>query len=194
MDKADTKATPEAADPFDPDTLRVQGLADVEVEKVLTHVPTRRPGRTEFFRVHPEYVLDTLILEREDGIDRETYLVAPEVQDLVMHELRKVRLFVCINKRGTVFMWPAKLPRDDTDRGGAWARTALQVAEQAKGLWVKMWGNRDLGAYEMVRAKGDLGDPQWPEKSFRDLLALAFRERRIDRPDHPVIRELAGEL
>jgi hypothetical protein len=46
----------------------------------------------------------------------------------------------------------------------------------------------------MVVAKGDLGEPQWPDKTFRDLLELAFRDRRIDRADHPVIRELAGEL
>ena len=46
----------------------------------------------------------------------------------------------------------------------------------------------------MCRAKGDLGEPQWPDKSFRDLLEIAFRCNLIDRPDHPVISELAGEL
>ena len=72
--------------------------------------------------------------------------------------------------------------------------TALQAAEQAKALWVQMWWNRDLGAYEMARAKGDLGSPQWPDKSFRDLLEIGFRHNLIDWADHPVIRELAGEL
>ena len=57
-----------------------------------------------------------------------------------------------------------------------------------------MHWERDLGGYEMQRAKGDLGEPQWPEKSFRDLLEIAFRHNLIDRPDHPVIRELAGEM
>ena len=186
--------TPERVDPFDPEALRVQGLADLGVEKVLMHVPVRRPNRTEFFRTHPDYVLDTLVLERDDEADRETYIVDPSVRDLMPDELRWVRLFVAMNKRKTLFIWPAKLPRDDNRRGEAWAKSALQAAEQAKSLWVKVYGNRDLGAYEMVVAKGDLGEPQWPDKTFRDLLELAFRDRRIDRADHPVIRELAGEL
>jgi hypothetical protein len=61
---------------------------------------------------------------------------------------------------------------------------------------VRMLGNRDLGAYEPIRARGELGDPVWPAgKTFRDLLKLAFPpDRYIDTPHHPVIRELAGEL
>jgi hypothetical protein len=184
----------EPADPFDPETLRVGALADIEVERVLNTVPVRRPNRTEFFRVHRDYVVDMFVLEREDGMDRETYLVQSNVQDLVLPELRKVRLFVCINKRGTVFLWPVKLPREDVNTGRRWQQSALQVAEQAKTLWVKMAGNKDLGAYEMFRAKGDLGEPQWPDKSHRDLIEIAFRDHLIDRSDHPVILELAGEL
>jgi hypothetical protein len=182
------------ADPFDPEALRVNALADVDVEKILSAVPVRRPNRNEFFRVHPEFVTNTLVLERQDGLDRETYLVQRDMQDLVAHELRRVRLFVVINKRGTVFLWPAKLPREDNDAGRRWAETALQAAEQAKTLWVKMHGSRDLGGYEIFRAKGDLGEPQWPDKSFRDLIEIAFRHRLINRADHPVIRELAGEI
>jgi hypothetical protein len=184
------------ADPFDPEALRVNALADVDVEKILTAVPVRRPGRNEFFRVHPDpkFVTDTLVLEREDGMNRETYLVLPEFRDLVAQELRPVRLFVAINKRGTVFLWPAKLPRADHDAGRRWAETALQVAEEAKKLWVKMFGDKALGGYVLFRAKGDFGEPQWPDKTFRDLIAIAFRDNLIDCADHPVIRELAGEI
>jgi hypothetical protein len=184
----------EPSDPFDPAALRVGAVADIAVERVLTVVPVRKPKRDEFFRVHPEYVVDTFVLEREDGMDRETYLVRPEFQHLVLAELKKVRLFTAINKRGTSFLWSAKLPREDTDAGRRWAETALAAAEEAKTLWVKMVASRDLGGYEYFRAKGDLGDPQWPDKSHRDLIELAFRGRVIDRADHVVIRELAGEV
>lgn len=144
--------------------------------------------------MHPDFVSDALLLERDDGLDRESYLVTPEVQHLVFPELRRTRLFVAITKRGTVFLWPVKLPGDDNDRFRRMADTALQAAEQAKSLWVKVVWNRDLGGYEMFRAKGDLGEPQWPEKSFRDLIEIAFRLNLISTEDHPVIRELAGEL
>lgn len=188
-----------SVDPFDPAQLRVGALAaDIEVEKVLTAVPVRKPARTEFFRVHPDpdYTVDVLLLERtsNSGMDRDSYLVTPEVQHLVSSELRTARLFTAIDKYGNVFLWSVKLPSTDNDRIHRIADTALQCADQARTLWVKMAWNGRLGGYEMSRAKGDLGDPQWPGRSFRDLIEIAFRNFLVDRPDHEVIRELAGEL
>ena len=181
-------------DPFDPAALRVEGMAGIEVEQVLTAVPVRKPKRNEFFRVHPEHVLDTLVLERDTGMDKEIYLVAPEIQHLVLPELRRTRLFVAINKHGTVFLWPLKLPLEGNDTGRRVFDTALQGATDAQRTWVKLAWDRGLGGYELFRAKGDLREPQWPDKSFRDLLEIAFRHYRIDREDHDVVRELAGEL
>ena len=191
-----TAVSDESADPYDLAALHIGSLADIDVEKVMTTVPVRRPHRTEFFRVHPEpdYVADTLAIEYDDGRERETYLVRSNVAGLIAQDVRPVRLHVCINKRQAVFIWPAKLPQDGNDAGRRWAESALMAAEEGKRLWVKLAGNRDLGAYEYFRAKGDLGDPQWPDKSFRDLVEMAFRDRDINRADHPVIRALAGEL
>ncbi|MGZ3387351.1 MAG: hypothetical protein ACXVB5_20905 [Isosphaeraceae bacterium] len=93
-----------------------------------------------------------------------------------------------------MFIWPIKLPLEGNDSGRRIFDTASQIAEQAKTRWVKQVWNRGLGGYEMFKAKGDLGEPQWPDKSFRDLLALAFGNYLIDHPSHEVIRELNGEL
>ena len=132
-------------------------------------------------------------MERDTGMEAETYLVTPEVQHLVSTELRQVRLFTAINKHGTVFLWPVSSPRRQRpyppDR-----RHRSPVRGAGQNPWVKMHWEPDLGGYEMQRAKGDLGEPQWPDKSLRDLIELAFRHHLIDRPDHPVIRELAGEI
>ena len=86
------------------------------------------------------------LLERDDGMDKEAYLVDPEVQHLVLPELRPVRLFTAITKHGEVFLWPVKLPSDDNDRFRRMADSALQAAEQAKTLWVKLVWDRHLGA------------------------------------------------
>jgi hypothetical protein len=189
----DGKAGP-TFDPFDPEALRVSSMAGIEVEQVLTTVPVRKPKRTEFFRVHPDHVLDTHLLERDTGMEKDSYLVTPEVQHLVVSELRPVRLFTAITKHGTVFLWPVKLPTDENDRLRRTSDSALQGADQAKTLWTKLVWNRHLGAYELFKAKGDLGEPQWPDKSFRDLIEIAFRSNLIDRGDHEVIRELSGEI
>ncbi len=124
-------------DPFDPQMLRVEAIADIEVEQVLTTLPVRKPKRNEFFRVHPghNYAVDMYLLERDTGMDKESFLVAPEVQHLVVPELRRVRLFTAINKHGNAFLWPVKLATGDNDRIHRVTDSALLCAEQAKSLW-----------------------------------------------------------
>jgi hypothetical protein len=50
-----------------------------------------------------------------------------------------------------------------------------------------------LGAYDVFEATGQLGEPEWPTVPFRELLRVAFKDRLIDRADHPVLRRLRGE-
>ena len=50
------------------------------------------------------------------------------------------------------------------------------------------------GMYDVYEATGDLAEPIWPEISFRDALELAFRKRRIDSDDHPILKSLRGEV
>jgi hypothetical protein len=94
-----------------------------------------------------------------------------------------------------VFLWPAKLPTVDGSRAAqSWYMSGLQAAEEAKKCWVKIMGNRQIGAYDIIRARGDLGDPQWPDHSFESLIKLAFRDNLIDSADHAVVRDLYGDI
>ena len=183
-------------DPFDPESLRVHASDGIETERMLSAVPVRKPRRSDWVRVNPDptFCIDVRILERENGMEKESYLVPPEMAHMVAEETRVTRLFSAMTKRGLLFLWPVKLPIEGNDTGRRIYETALQATEHAKTKWVRVAWNRELGGYELFLAKGDLGEPQWSEKSFRDLLALAFATNIIDRPDHPVIRELNGEL
>lgn len=185
----------EASDPFDLDALRATAMPEVDVARVTLKVPVRRPKREEFFRVHPDpdYSIDWWVIEWDGPDGRETYWITRELYAEYAKDCRTVRIFTCINKHGTVFLWPAKLPTDNQGARG-WAESGLQVADLAVQLWVKMFGNRNLGAYEMVKAQGDLGEPVWPDKPFKDLLKRAFDGALIDRPDHPVLKEINGEM
>jgi hypothetical protein len=66
--------------------------------------------------------------------------------------------------------------------------------ETAKTKWTKMKSNMDAGYYEVFTAKGNLGEPTWPDTGINELLAIALRNRVISTMDHAVIKRLNGEL
>jgi hypothetical protein len=187
---ADTSST---LNPFDPAALRMdQSFADtVEVKKLLTTVPVRKPSKQEFVRVHPHsaYRLPAGIIEVKE--DRETYLVTPKMIAVVNDLYAPVTLFTAINRRGTVFLWPVKLPRSD-GRHNEWHRSAAEAAERAMKEWLRISANMSLAAYEMFEAAGDLPEPVWPDFTFQEILKIAFRDRLVDRPDHPLVQSLRG--
>ena len=105
-----------APDPFDPESLRISQdfAAAAGVKQVLATIPVRKPGKQDFIRTHPseEYRLTTVILELKD--ERESYLLAPGLQNKLVGEVVPVTLFLAISRQGVVFFWPCKLP-DQTD-------------------------------------------------------------------------------
>jgi hypothetical protein len=185
---------PDSSDPFDLDALRAAPLAETSVEKILSTVPVRRPIREEFFRVSPDpdYTVDVWLLEWDNGSERASYWVAPIMRDGLAEEIRPYRLFTCMSRRGTVFLWPAKLPFA-SGRGQNWTSSALEIADVAVKYWVRMAGDREVGAYVYSRAMGDLGAPEWPDRTFRQLLEIGFKGRIINTDEHPAVRALRGQ-
>ncbi len=186
------QATP---DPFDPAALRMtQDFAALaNVKPILATVPVRKPNKQDYTRVHPaeEYQLTTALLELKD--ERETYLIAPELRHELFGELLPVTIFTAINRQGVVFLWPCRLP-DETGRTNPWHESALEAAELAKAKWTRIAADMGLGAYRIWEASGQLPEPEWPEKSLRDLLSIAFKGRLIDDLDHAALKRLRGEI
>ena len=188
-------AAPSSPQGFDLSALRLsQNFADtVGVKKALLTVPVRKPSRQEFVRVHPdpEYRLSTAVLELKD--ERETYLVDPSLWSEIPGELVPKMLFATVNRQGVVTLWPVRLPGED-GRLDTWNASALEAAALAERNWVRVAANMSLGAYDVFQASGDLAEPEWPEKTFHDIVQVAFKGRYIDAADHPVLRRLQGEL
>jgi len=88
------------------------------------------------------------------------------------------------------------MPDDDSNSTARkWAQSRLQAAERAKQLWIRIQGNKVQNAYEVVEAQANLGDPVWPDKSLRELIALGFGdEKTITDLDDDVIKKLYGAL
>lgn len=174
----------------DLDALRLDSAeTSAGVAEVLTHVPVRKPNRHEFIRVHPDYILDTTVFT--DKEERESYLVIPVMRAVLVGEARPVLLVPAITRQNALFIWPVSLPNED-GRRNAWTDTAQEAMRLAREYWVRLMPDMGLGAYRIYKAEGQLSDPTWPDKTFEELLEIAFKGRVIDNPDHPVVRRLRG--
>src|SRR5262249_54290518 len=71
-------------------------------------------------------------------------------------------------------------------------RSLMEAAEMSMRVWTRVRANMALGAYEMVEATGQLSEPEWPDVLFPDILKVAFRDRIVDRTDHPVLQRRLG--
>lgn len=180
---------------FDLDKLRLKQDfgAEVGVKKLLTHVPVRKPNKQEWVRVNgvPGWSLSTHILTLK--AERESYLVAPELWDELPGMLQAVILYVGVSRQKAYMVWPLRLPRAD-GRLDLWGTSELEAAERAKSAWTRLSANTNAGIYDIYQAPVGLAEPEWPETTFDEIIQLAFKGRYIESPDHPVLRQLRGEL
>jgi hypothetical protein len=183
----------EKPDPFDLTALRLnQSFAEAAgVRKLLTTVPVRKPGPQDFVRTHFDTAFrgNFALIELRD--EREVYLLRPEIARELPGEFVMATLFTTINRQGVVSLWPVKLPGPD-GKQLEWHRSAAEAAELAMKRWIRVKANMSLGAYEITEAASILAEPDWPDLPFQELLRVAFRDRPVDRLDHPVIRRLRG--
>jgi hypothetical protein len=182
-------------DPFNPPNLRLSQsfVENAGVKKLLTTVPVRKPSQQDFVRVHPDpaYRENFPIIELKD--DREEYIVVADLVPLLIGEFVTKTLFTAINRQGTVFFWPVRLPSPD-GKNLDWWRSSREAAELAMKSWIRVRANMNLGAYEIFPAESVIAAPEWPQLGFWELIKIAFRDHLVDRIDHPVIKRLRGQV
>ena len=182
-------------DPFDPTNLRLsQSFVETAgVKKLLTTVPVRKPSPQDFVRVHPDpaYRENFPIIELKD--EREEYIVVADLVPTLVGEFVTKTLFTAINRQGTVFFWPVRLPSPD-GKNLDWWRSSREAAELAMKSWIRVRANMNLGAYDIFQADSVIPDPEWPQLGFWELIKIAFRDHLVDRIDHPVIKRLRGQV
>jgi hypothetical protein len=123
----------------------------------------------------------------------DVYFVAPAMRGALAEDLRPVLLQLAIARSGVLFIWPMTIPSDDNPLGRSWHENALKAAEIAKAKWIRIISDKGLNGYRVRAAEGNLAEPEWPtDKTFGELLAIAFADRIIMSADHPVVRALRG--
>ncbi len=108
-------------------------------------------------------------------------------------ECTTVALFTGITRMGTLFLWPVPLPRPD-GKHNPWHRSALIAVEKAENRWVRVVANMEAGGYEISEAAANIGEPEWPDIAFQEMVRIAFQGKVVDRPDHPLILKLRGAM
>jgi len=195
---SDGKSGPEGAPGSVFDNIDARRLAPDEAalagtREVLTRVPVRKPHSQEFVRVHPNPAMSFATSVFVDKVERgEVYLVTPSMRGALAGELKPMLLMTAITRQGNVMLWPVPLPGAD-GRTNSWWDTARQAAELAEPTWVRVASDPELGAYRIYAAEDPLSEPVWPEMSLQQLLELAFRDRVINDPGHPVMKRLRGK-
>ncbi len=189
----ENKTNTPALDPFDPANLRLnQSFTEtVGVKKLRLTIPVRKPSPQDFVRVHPnpEYRDNFPIIELKD--EREEYIVTAGLVPELAGEFVIKTLYTAVNRQGTLFFWPVRLPPSE-GKQMQWWRSAREAAELAMSDWVRVKANMNLGAYDIYKAESTISDPEWPEEGFWDLIRVAFRDHLITTIDHPVIKRLRG--
>jgi hypothetical protein len=185
-----------APDPFDPETYRLcpDLAAATGVRKVMTELPVRPPNKAWWVRVHPDkkYRLQAHVVElKEEG---ETYLVLPPLWRSLAGEptFRPKCFHLAVTMQGKHFLWPVRVPTDASKEPDRWMRTPLEAVLRAQKSWVRITWNEETRQHDLATCEA-ADEPEWPDLSMRDLVALAFKDYVIDRLDHPVLRRLRGE-
>ena len=191
---------PQPPDPFDLDSLRLGSdfSAGLGVRRVITTIPVRKPSKDEWFRrrAGDGWALQTAVLEVEKGTERTVYILARHLWTDYSGEITPAVLYICMNRQGDLFVWRVKLPGPD-GRPNTWTDSALEIARAATTTWCRMKSDMTNGIYTHFVPADDvvLPEPAWPtDLTMADILRIAFRGRLIESVDHPVLRELRGEL
>jgi hypothetical protein len=190
----ETEPTVEPVADIDPvinvEALRIPlDFETISVKKLLLTVLIRRPKRQYFIRVCADasYWIPVAVIEMDD----EVYAVSPALVEVLGDDVKRVRLYLTIERGGTVFFWPIALPGSD-GRRSSWAQSAQEAAMQAVKQWVRVKANRSGGCYDVDAAAAEIPEPEWPDKTPDELVALAFKGKFITSVDHPVVRKLRG--
>lgn len=160
-------------------------------KKILTNVPVGRPSKEKFFRVHPdlEMTIEVVTLELKDL--GETYVVAPDVADILGSLVRRVRLYLAVDRAANPMLIPVPLPDADGNQN-KWHASLEQALMHAKKDWIRISANKSLGSYDVHQAMGRLAEPVWPSLTLDQLVEIAFRDRIVFDESHPIVHTVLG--
>jgi hypothetical protein len=158
-----------------------------------TVIPVKMVPKSAFFRVHPNKVLAGYLLDAEEeaGGREMPYLVLPAVAEQLNDPcIRRRHLYLAITLQKNLYLIPVSPESNDQ-----WTTSKLIVLNEGRKGWIRVAGDKTLGAYSLTHPTVALAEPDWDSLKIQDgeILNTAFRGRLIDNRDHPRLKKLRGE-
>jgi hypothetical protein len=159
----------------------------------VTALQVRKPNNQEYVRVMPGGGIVLPLFRSRTGGDK-LYMIKREVEHLLpASDVRQYRIVLAKSLRALApFLWPVPVPQDDAGR--TWHESADAAAREAETHWVRVMSDRVGSCYVLLRAEGELPEPEWLTDPLDRLVLIGFRNQRLDAPDHPVILDLHGKV
>ena len=153
--------------------------------QVVLQVKFGRPRAQEWVRCHPEPERMKYFNAVRDQKTSKLFIVNPRVLSLVGTQARLYRVRQAITTDGELYLWPAPVEgRLESDI------THLNAQQAALSQWIRIeWDGK---AFVAVEPQGDMGEPEWPELTFQQVLEMGLAGHLINNADHVLIRRLQG--
>ncbi len=166
-------------------------FGDNQVKKHITDVPISSLKNTAFYRSNPNkgWSFPAPVIE----FDRDPYIVSKNLCAELENDIVLKEFHLFTNRQGDIQLWGLRLP-DQLGRLNGWSKSGFEAVKIAQSEWIRVKANMEMGLYDIYTATADLPDPEWPDMSFEEILAIAFKDRTIDSLDHPIVKKLRGEI
>jgi hypothetical protein len=179
---------PAAAAAFAIDQSHMEEFASAE-EKSLD-VKFGKPPKGIFYTVRKEETTPWkdrafyFLLEMEG---RDSYIVAPAVAKQKTDEdvIRPVLIVRYITMAGEEGLWPLKLDQPDA-RSNRWNTSALRALEEAERGWIRLISAKTHYNYLPSKKTLEQMPPKFSDRSFQDLINIAFKDRTVASLDHEI--------
>jgi hypothetical protein len=149
-------------------------------------------SRHRFSRVHPsnDFKYKSIVVSSRE-LDGESYLALSALAPYLKSLATPKTLRLAVDNAGTPRLIAEPIVNSNS-KMNSWNESMVHAIRAAEKDWVRVEANMSASQYEIIIAKGDLGEPVWPDRPMEDLVLEVFKDRIIKDMDHPLLRQLEG--
>jgi hypothetical protein len=184
-----TVGNPNAIDDLAIDQAHLEEYANPVTESGV--VECERPAKGHFFTVRSETgkpYKDRAFYFMLQMEGRDPYLVAPKIAEQKKEEdtIRPVLIVRYVTMTGEEGLWPLKLNPPD-GKSNNWNTSALNILQLAEsGKWVRIVSTKKHYRYQVSKKTFEQVPPKFTDRSFKDLIEIAFKDRIISTLEHEI--------